>query len=44
MKSSPPSSTPLREAALRGGNREVVEQLHEIVETYTPDESVLQAG
>ena len=34
----------LREAALRGGNREVVEQLHEIVETYTPDESVLQAG
>ena len=34
----------LREAALRGGNREVVEQLHEIVETYTPDESARQAG
>ena len=34
----------LREAALRGGNSEVVERLHEIVETYTPDESARQAG
>ena len=34
----------LREAALRGGNNEVVERLHEIVETYTPDESARQAG
>ena len=34
----------LREAALRGGNAEVVERLHEIVETYTPDESARQAG
>ena len=34
----------LREAALRGGNAEVVDKLHEIVETYTPDESARQAG
>ena len=34
----------LREAALRGGNSEVVDKLHEIVETYTPDESARQAG
>ena len=34
----------LREAALRDGNSEVVERLHEIVETYTPDESARQAG
>ena len=33
-----------REAALRDGNSEVVERLHEIVETYTPDESARQAG
>ena len=30
--------------ALRGGNAEVVDKLHEIVETYTPDESARQAG
>ena len=34
----------LREAAQRGVNAEVIEQLHEIVETYTPDESARQAG
>ena len=34
----------LREAALRGVNSEVVEQLREIVETYTPDENARQAG
>ena len=34
----------LREAALRGGNAEVVDKLPEIVETYTPDESARQAG
>ena len=34
----------VREAALRGGNAEVVDKLHEIVETYTPDESARQAG
>ena len=34
----------LREAALRGGNAEVVDKLQEIVETYTPDESARQAG
>ena len=34
----------LREAAQRGVNGEVVERLHEIVETYTPDERARKAG
>ena len=34
----------LGQAAARGVNAEVVERLHELVETYTPDESARQAG